>query len=316
MIEEFEFRRVANVFRQCLKTARGTWGNRESLVVRIRRPDGSIGYGEIAPTPGFRGESLSEAEAFLEQFDAQKQIPANLPLCSSAISCANSAVWSTSWVSTGRSLNPARLLSSLHDYGSISGKVVKAKIGLSEPSEEILALKQLLLASPSVSCLRLDANGSLSLKQAQFWVSELSGLEQVEYLEQPLPASEKETLLSLADSSPVPIALDESVADLAEAESFLERGWPGYFILKPTLCGDWQGLERFVQKVPERCVISTVFESSFGFEAILRIADVSETVPGLGVLDFVRDENWLHKEPVLTPGLVSNDRLEELWQTL
>ena len=171
MIEELEYRRTANVFAQCVKTARGTWENRESFVLRICRSDGSVGFGEIAPTPGFRGESLSEAEAFLDQWDFKLQIPENLPLCSTAISCASSAVWSTSWIPSGRSLESARLLASLGSDEPIEGKVVKAKIGLRHPSEEISAVKQLLLAWPSIRSLRLDANGSLSMDKAEIWVS-------------------------------------------------------------------------------------------------------------------------------------------------
>ena len=133
---------------------------------------------------------------------------------------------------------------------------------------------------------------------------------------QPLPSSDREALLSFASSSSISLALDESVADIADAESWRDAGWPGYFVLKPSLCGDWARLEGFIRENPSRCVISSVFESPFGFEAVLRMAAKTETVAGLGLRDFFSVGDFLHTAVELFPGEVTIEILEELWQTL
>ena len=50
-----EFRRYRLPFRAPLRTAHGSWAVREGVLVRVERPDGSTGFGEAAPIPGFAG---------------------------------------------------------------------------------------------------------------------------------------------------------------------------------------------------------------------------------------------------------------------
>ncbi|MFP6885904.1 MAG: hypothetical protein VB997_00020, partial [Opitutales bacterium] len=76
---QIEFRHFRRDFRKPLRTASGTWRCRDSIVLRIEDAKGSIGFGEVTPTFGFRGESLVEAERFLAQWHPEMEIPANLP---------------------------------------------------------------------------------------------------------------------------------------------------------------------------------------------------------------------------------------------
>jgi O-succinylbenzoate synthase len=46
-----------------VRTAHGRWTVREGLLVRIERPDGTVGYGEAAPVPGFGSETVEADEA-------------------------------------------------------------------------------------------------------------------------------------------------------------------------------------------------------------------------------------------------------------
>jgi O-succinylbenzoate synthase len=311
---QIEFRRFRRDFRKPLRTASGTWGYRDSIVIRIEDANGNLGFGEVAPTIGFRGESLAAAERFLVQWRPEMDIPADLPLCGSAISCAKSELWRTK---PARSqVETAALLVSLNEENLPSHEVLKAKIGVGEPTEEISAVRNLLDRMSAGSRLRLDANGSLSAAQAEIWLEVLGRHPEVEYLEQPLPVSERETLVSLAAASPMPLALDESVVDVTEAESWREAGWPGYFVLKPSLCGDWTRLERFLRKESSRCVVSSVFESPFGFEAVLRMAAFAQTVAGLGASSFFPDDDFVSSGTVLHPGVVTIERLEALWRIL
>jgi hypothetical protein len=62
-------------------------------------------------------------------------------------------------------------------------------------------------------------------------------------------------------------------------------------------------------------VVSSVFESPFGFEAVLRLASLVKTVAGLGVNPlFAEDDVSLHSRGIiLQPGEIDVPQLEELW---
>ena len=311
---QIEIRRFQRDFRKPLRTASGTWRCRDSIVIRIEDAKGKIGFGEVAPTFGFRGESLVEAERFLAHWRPELEIPANLPLCGSAISCARSELWRTK--PPRSQVETATLLGSFTEENLPSHETLKVKIGVGEPMEEIRVVRNLLFRMSAGSRLRLDANGSLSAAQAEIWLEALGKHSKVEYLEQPLAVSEREALMSLASASPMSLALDESVVDMTEAESWREAGWPGYFVLKPSLCSDWVRLEHFLREEPSRCVVSSVFESPFGFEAVLRMAAFAQTVAGLGASNFFTDDDFVSSGTVLHPGEVTIERLEALWRTL
>ena len=164
----------------------------------------------------------------------------------------------------------------------------------------------------------VDANGSLSRTEANAWLNTFDGCSQIEFFEQPLAVADRNGLLALAESNSLALALDESLFDVQIAEEFLADGWPGYFVFKPTLCPDWREMETFLRNEPTRCVVSSVFESPFGFEAVLRSASLVETVAGIGVnAFFLEDDFSLHTiDMVLQPGEVDITQLEELWRSI
>lgn len=320
-----ETRRLGRGFRIPLRTAAGTWRERESLVIRLEEEDGRVGFGEVAPVPGFPGESLEEADAFLSSWKPGAEIPAELPLCRTALGCARSDLWRGDY--GGRVVKTARLIdlraaSAGEEPGEplLPGSVCKVKVGVREFAEEREEVAAFLKRLPADGRLRLDANGGLTEGRACEWLAWLSGEAAFEFLEQPLLASNEAGLARLNEKWGERLALDESVADVREARRWRERGWLGTFVMKPSLCGDWRELEGFLADEPERCVVSAAFESPFGFEAVLRLAAETETVAGLGVFDWF-DEGALalHQASVsgeFSPGRVSVERLEALWRTL
>tara|TARA_Y100000588_G_C14227136_1_gene913671 strand:- start:606 stop:1556 length:951 start_codon:yes stop_codon:yes gene_type:complete len=316
MISSVECKPLQRKFSETFATAVGNWCTRESLVVRVECIDGHVGYGEIAPIPGFHGESLSDAHSFLSLWKPEMKIPHHLPLCRSALSCARSSLWQEKNVFS--KVNTAALLSSPEETSLPLNNVLKAKIGVGELAEEIATIENLLNRLPSGKRLRLDANGSLSRTEAKAWLETFHGCPQIEFLEQPLPVSDREGVMLLMDKYSLALALDESLTDVDIAEEFLSEGWLGYFVFKPTLCSDWSKLQRFLRKEPTRCVVSSVFESPFGFEAVLRLASLVETVAGIGINNFFAPDDFsLHAMgSVLQPGEVDVPLLEELWRIL
>ncbi|MBT3569454.1 MAG: o-succinylbenzoate synthase [Opitutae bacterium] len=316
MIDSFEVKPLRRNFREPFATATGTWRTRESIVVRVKYLDGHIGFGEVAPTLGFRGETISDAQRFLSIWEPQMEIPDYLPLCRAALGCADSSLWRTQ--TAFPKIKTAALLRSSEETNLPLNNVLKAKIGVGELGSEIATIENLLTRLPAGSRLRLDANGSLSRTEAKAWLDTFEGCSQIEFLEQPLAATDRNGLMGLAESNSLALALDESLLDIQIAEEFLADGWPGYFVFKPTLSRDWREMEIFLRNEPTRCVVSSVFESPFGFEAVLRVASMVETVAGIGVNTlFVEDNFSLHDmDIVLQPGTVDIPQLEELWLSI
>lgn len=316
MIDSFEVKPLRRNFREPFATATGIWRTRESMVARVKYMDGHVGFGEVAPTPGFRGETFSDAHRFLSLWEPQMEIPDHLPLCRAALGCAGSSLWRTK--TAFPKIKTAALLRSPEETNLPLNNVLKAKIGVGELSSEIATIENFLTHLPAGSRLRLDANASLSRTEAKAWLDTFEGCSQIEFLEQPLAVTDRNGLMGLAESNSLALALDESLLDVQIAEAFLADGWPGYFVFKPTLCQDWRAMETFLRNEPTRCVVSSVFESPFGFEAVLRVASLVETVAGIGVNTFfVEDDFSLHTmDVVLHPGEVDIPQLEELWRSI
>ena len=197
MIDSFEVKPLRRNFREPFATATGTWSTRESIVVRVKYMDGHVAFGEVAPTPGFRGETFSDAHRFLSLWEPQMEIPDHLPLCRAALGCADSSLWRTQ--TAFPKIKTAALLRSSEETNLPLNNVLKAKIGVGELGSEIATIENLLTHLPAGSRLRLDANGSLSRTEAKAWLDTFEGCSQIEFLEQPLAVADRNGLMSLAE---------------------------------------------------------------------------------------------------------------------
>lgn len=158
--------------------------------------------------------------------------------------------------------------------------------------ERVAALRAALGPGPR---LRLDANESWSLPQA---IRVLDGCAayDIEYVEQPLPASELSQMARLRRQSPIPIAADEALTGPASARRILEARTADLLILKPQLAGGLQACRQIIHEAGERnvaCVITSTLEAGLGVSAALHLAAASPeiTLPcGLATLDLLEDD--------------------------
>ena len=60
-----QYRVYARPFEKPLVTAAGSWDVRQGIIVRIEDAEDRVGFGEVAPLPGFGTESLGNAEEWL-----------------------------------------------------------------------------------------------------------------------------------------------------------------------------------------------------------------------------------------------------------
>jgi len=171
--------------------------------------------------------------------------------------------------------------------------------------------------------LRLDANGAWDRRRAERWL-ERCVERPVEFIEQPIAADAKgaeDLLLGLAGDFPTPLALDESVVSGADVTRWLDLGWPGVFVLKPSLLGDAAAVVARLEKAKASVVFSSALETAIGAKAALRLAFAfgsGSRALGCGVLPLFQDQRF--DGPYLTPFIRPQDVAtideEAVWNAL
>jgi o-succinylbenzoate synthase len=308
-----QFRVYQRPFLRPLQTHHGLWQTREGIIIRLENEQGRIGWGEIAPLPEFGSETLSAAVLFCQSLKNPISettifsIPPQFPACQFAFESALEDINTTVNLRENKRefsyLLPTgtAVLSSLNPvlYQNIAN-VYKWKIGVNYIGKELEIFQQLIkLLSPQQK-LRLDANGGLSLEEAKIWLETADKSENIEFIEQPLPPSKFLEMLQLSQDFNTAIALDESVANLAQIEECYQRGWRGIFVIKPAITGSIKGLRNLWHQYPLDIVFSSVLETDIGRKSALHLAQEyprSDRALGFGVQQWFNnsDPDWLEK---------------------
>lgn len=268
----FEFRRLRRRFRRPLRTGAGEIEAVDRILLRAEGPEG-VGFGEVAPWPGFPVESADTAAAALREAGGDLgRLRSIVRVRGATLPCLASALSMTaSWGEIARfrgGVPSAGLLDG--GPGSAAAKVaegftcLKLKVA---PGDGLEGAKAAREALPPGGLLRIDANGSLRLDEARAWVAFAREDERVEFIEQPLPPDHA-GYLSLG---PDRVALDESVANPAVARDAAR--WQGIVVVKPALAGDWDALGAWAAPRRGRLVVSSAFETAVGRQAALWLAD-------------------------------------------
>jgi len=303
----FAFRRYRLAFRQPLRTAHGRWTEREGILLRVTAENGWLGWGEAAPVPGFRMESVDAVAEVCQSWgegvdlDHPPEIPLTLPTLRQAWwsatfplrpGCGGQAGRTGSASPAGpeadnvervggNALHLAALLPAGVAALTVAAEKVdsgfrafKWKVGVGEWRDELAILDDLCAVLPSGSKLRLDANGAWDRRTAERWL-ERSADRPIEFIEQPVARDARgaeDLLLGLAGDFPTPLALDESLIGESDLELWLGRGWPGVYVVKPALFAEpWAALARLAQaKAP--VVFSSALETGVGARAALELA--------------------------------------------
>jgi O-succinylbenzoate synthase len=342
-----QYRRYALPFRGPVRTAHGVWTVREGVIVRLEDASGRVGWGEAAPVPGFGPETVEEEAGFLrgmgERIEtvALDAVPPAMPCLRRALgsACAGSAADKTALppqLPVAALLPAGKAALAMVPVRSEAGfRTFKWKVGVGDAADELVLLDDLCALLPEGARLRLDANGAWDRRTAERWL-ERCAERPVEFVEQPcfaLRASqvggrlskEDDLLLGLAGSFPTPIALDESLAGDGDVERWIGAGWPGVFVVKPTLHGDLAGSLVQLEKAKASVVFSSALETAVGMQAALRAAfawrEPTATKPralGFGVAPLFADSRF--DGPLAAPFLYREDveRLnpEAVWNAL
>lgn len=322
-IARWEWRTYGRSLQPPLHTQHGLWQRREGIVLRLVDEQGRVGYGEIAPIPWFGSETIAQAIAFCQSLPAAiahshlPTIPDHLPACQFGFESA----WATLEAPENPPDLPPDRLCALLPTGAIAldawaelwargHRTFKWKIGVAELPTELAWFEQLMTALPSGAAVRLDANGGLSVAAAATWLAATHGTA-VEFLEQPLPPAQFAELMQLQAQGKTAIALDESVATLAQLQQCYRQGWRGIYVLKPAIAGSPRRLRQVCQAQPLDLVFSSALETEIGRQAGLRLAlDLGNPARALGY----GTAHWF--TAIASPAPTHPEQFEQLWQTL
>uniref|UniRef100_UPI00404AC204 o-succinylbenzoate synthase n=1 Tax=Cephaloticoccus sp. TaxID=1985742 RepID=UPI00404AC204 len=344
------YRRYHLEFRRPVRTSHGLWTHREGVIVRLTGSDGVVRYGEAAPIPWFGTETVDEVAEACAQLgekvdDARLDaVPEELGCLVNALRVARTPAVDPANVAPRQiaALLPAGqaampLIEPLADAGF---RIFKWKVGVGELTEELGLLDELCGRLPSGAKLRLDANGAWDRRTAQRWL-ERCAERPIEFVEQPCFAEPsafakamadksqgtteqrklEDLLLGLAQDFPTPLALDESVIRAAHVERWLDLGWPGFYVLKPSLLADPVAVTAKLAAAKAKVVFSSALETGVGAKAALRTAFASTGEPfalGFGVwpLFALPELNGPTATPFVRWADVSRINEEAVWNAL
>ena len=317
MNETRQFRLYKHKFSSPLQTAHGVWTEKESILLRKQNENGQVTFGEISLTPFFYSYSIDDVMPLVRSWIRGEEI-LNNELVNSAMSCLESELWvEDEGIVKSTSILTAEI-SEFNSSPTRSCKFFKKKIGVRRAEEEIKEVKCFIDNLSPSSKLRLDANESLSTKELLAWNESFKGEPKIQFLEQPFPRNKLEELFLVQDKIDIPLALDESLVWKNNLSYFEDKNWLGFFVLKPCLTGDWSEMIRFLKENSDRCVVSTSFESPFGYECVCRSASYSKLVAGLDRNLFRNSsiEFPNHHQNPLHPFSVTSSMLDRLWEKL
>lgn len=335
-------RRYRLPFRSPLRTAHGVFDVREGLFLRVQDEQGRVGYGEAATLPWFGTEAVDLAEDLVCTLGPEPYATdlANVP---ASAGCLRNAVSAALAMIAGedppeaKPLPVAALLPAgraaigrIGLLGEAGFRTFKWKVGVGDLADELALLDDVCAQLPDGARLRLDANGAWDRRQAERWL-ERTAERPVEYVEQPAFAEPtagvarvrrvEDLLLGLAGDFPTPLALDESLVRDGDVERWLGAGWPGVYVIKPSLCADPGTVLARLAAAKAAVVFSSALETALGARAALAWAfrwSGPVRALGFGVWPLFADARF--DGPALAPFVRREDVMriqpEAVWNAL
>jgi o-succinylbenzoate synthase len=339
-----------------LRLSSGVISQRHGVIIRIIADNGMDGFGEAAPLPGFSPETLESTTKILRHIESAWQgkavpaslngigdmvrqaIPAGYPaavfgletaLCDLAAQASGRPL--ASWLNENAALEvPVNYLTTGNrpdqdktaaDFERGKYDVAKIKVGGRSEEDDIAFVGVLVKLLGGNTTLRLDANRQWTYDAA---VRVLNSLREyrIEYVEEPLENPSPTQLIRLKTETGISIALDETLAELGDVETWLEAGAVDVLIIKPTILG---GIARAVQlmetaqKYGRNIVVTSTFESEVGLTALVHLAAAISpaTACGLNTCSIFEPRPFSHNLSVkngaiavpMKPGLGLNGRV-------
>jgi o-succinylbenzoate synthase len=297
--------------------------HREGLLLRLRRRGGGIGWGEVAPLPGFSRETMAEALTELQQwrtaghpevyvFESRATTHGVEQALEESLG-QTASEWRHSWVYLNALVTGSedQVVEQTETAVARGYRAVKLKVGGRAPDEDARMVRRVAAITGSVATLRLDANRAWTLNEAKTFLDGVGDLA-IEYIEEPLhdPAS----LFELAAIFPVPLALDETLReDPARWRDLLAVA--SAVVLKPMLMGGSVATLAVAAEAVghgAKPVLSSAFESGVGMRTLVRMATKAPFagIPsGLDTYNLLADDVLSKRLPIRGPGFDAEQML-------
>jgi len=305
--------------------------SRDGYIVKLEE-DKKIGYGEIAPLPGFSEETLEQvfvqAQEMLIQWLDNKALDYTHAYASVAFGISMAQAELEDRIPHQITYESVVLCSGDPDdvmkhLENVTPKVAKEKVGLYEPIRDALTTKTLLQSLPDLH-LRLDANRSWNEKKAAYFVKylPLELRKRILFFEE--PCKTVELSIKFAQENQFKLAWDESLReallnqDEDRVNFLLQCDEANTIVIKPSITGSLDrclALVQSAQQYGKEVVISSSFETSFGLSQLSRLAKwlTPETLPGLDTLRFFAEQLEVKWPGFNTNKYIKFEELEISW---
>jgi o-succinylbenzoate synthase len=296
--------------REPLETAHGTVSEREGFLLALFPDDGTVGFGEATPLPGFGAESVASCAAAFEAIakrilgrdpralgERLDDVEASAPLAPAARAAADAALHDLAAQIEDRSVAamlagvrraprqriPVNALLSGPTATEVEAQArravaegfatLKLKVGL-DPEGDLARVAAAKRACGPATRIRIDANGAWSEDEARRILERLVRFD-LEWVEQPVPAHDLAAFARLRRASPVPLAADESASSEDAARRVLAGGCADVLVLKPSVLGGLRTARRIAlaaQRAGIDVVVTSLLDSGLGIAAATHLA--------------------------------------------
>ncbi len=278
-----------------------TYKYRYGWIIKLRNIEKGVGFGEVNP---LRRKDLEKCQIQLNQIpkyfnskNITQLIKSFHPCIQSAINSALAEIqrkiifkenyYFNEIDQTAILLNPYNALQELkllQDNKIFNDKslTIKWKVAIQDNASEEKTLIEILKHLRNNIKLRIDANGSWERAIANRWVDILKDVENIDWLEQPLPTDDIEGLKEL--NKRIPVALDESLLKYP----YLINEWDGWQIRRPSQETNPMHLLKELKDKKGFRSLSTSFETGIGRRWLfhlssLQLLGLTPKVPGLAL---------------------------------
>jgi len=321
------------------ETSKSKINERKGFIITIKDSEKFKGVGDAAPLPNFGSETFDEAAKFLTDFKLNLKIDLTNFLESLQVNlspldkfpalrhgfeqaflnyvCSKTSVSLNELLNRESSkfvnVNAVIGLSPLNEIGKIvtelikkGYKTLKLKVGRENFDNDLSVIKEVRSHAGNDIKIRIDANGKWNFNSAKSNLKKLEKFD-IEYCEQPVAKSIN--FIRLREQTTIPLAADESIRSMQDAEDFITKKAASVLILKPMMLGGIINTMKIVDLAKRKkikVVITSSFESVVGRSFAILAASFlkNETAHGLGTAEYFEKDIVEDPYPV-KKGIIS-----------
>jgi o-succinylbenzoate synthase len=315
------------------RTANTTIANREGFILILKSESKYVGIGEVAPLPEFGSETFEEDEKALSDFslklsidldDIEKSIEKNLEDYDRlpSLKCGLELAILKLLCSERKTSIPALLKRESAEFIFVNGVLgfipfeeikrtvtkmvqegfttIKLKVGRGDLEEDLNTIKEIRNTVGRDIKIRIDANAKWDKDEAAKHLKELEQYN-IEYTEQPV--KNLNDFLYLKNKTKIPLAADESIRSIKDAEDFISNKAVSFLVLKPMMLGGIIPTLKIADYAKEsgiKTVVTSSFENVIGRIGVVNTAALvnNNLSHGLGTADYFDEENVPDPFPV------------------